>query len=71
MVKIVVSKIKIIHDCMECPYKKWRSVPHSSEFYCEISLEIITDITSIPSWCPLEDYKLGFIYPTNIKEVKK
>ena len=55
--KKAVLKIKKIHDCMECPYRKWRNISHSSEWYCEICLEIITDVTNIPSWCPLEDYK--------------
>ena len=54
-----------VHDCAECPYRKWRSIPHSSIYYCGKDKYIkdgiekdaldIKDITSIPKWCPLEE----------------
>ena len=48
----------IVHDCAECPHRKWRAVEHTSINYCGIyAIDPIDlkDITTIPLWCPLED----------------
>ena len=29
-----MSKIIIVHDCAECPYRERRAVPHTSITYC-------------------------------------
>ena len=53
-------KIIKINNCAECPYRKWRAVKHTSINYCGIYYNDpldIKDITIIPDWCPLEEYK--------------
>ena len=57
MYKTINIKTKTIHDCAECPYRRWKPVPYSSIEYCGICLTEIKDITTILLNCPLEDYK--------------
>jgi len=61
-------KIIIVHDCAECPYRKWRPVSHTSIDYCEKCEKDIMDITEIPEWCPLENKKLRGKLKMNTEE---
>jgi len=48
-------KIIKVHDCAECPNRKWSPITHSHRNYCQLEQKDITDITKIQTWCPLED----------------
>ena len=55
MKKWLIEK-KVIEKCLDCYDKVWVI---SEKCYCcpRRHLQNIKDINTIPSWCPLEDYK--------------
>lgn len=49
-------KIIKVHDCAECPNRKWSPITHSHRNYCQLEQKDITDVNRIQGWCPLDDY---------------
>ena len=55
----LVNNMKIwkISCCANCPKLTYEYIFDSSYNYCHIKSKKINDISKLPKWCPLDDYK--------------
>ena len=59
-------KIIFVDTCADCPFFRARGKSAAELYYCNQNIKGITDIGSIPNWCPLPNAS----QPSNSADVK-